>query len=102
MITGAVTMKRLLFIAGALLSANVAAAQTIGTSKIYLIINGGYQLTANDFVDGAVRRENAEDGRVDSSYNVKAGPSLAAEVSSGVASVSVSESVDSLFRLQPQ
>ena len=69
-------MKRLLFIAGALLSANVAAAQTIGTSKIYLIINGGYQLTANDFVDGAVRRENAEDGRVDSSYNVKAGPSF--------------------------
>lgn len=45
-------------------------------SRSFLAVNGGYQLTANDFSDGAAKRENAEDGRFDTSYAVKGGPVL--------------------------
>ena len=47
----------------------------------FLSINGGYQLTTNDFTDGAVRRDNAEDGRIDTDYVIKGGPSF--DVSGG-------------------
>ena len=45
-------------------------------SRGFLVINGGYRLTTNDFADGAVKREHAEDGRFDADYVVKGGPSF--------------------------
>ncbi len=51
-------------------------AQTAPPSRGFLVVNGGYQVTANDFSDSAVRRENAEDGRIDTKYIVKGGPSF--------------------------
>jgi hypothetical protein len=41
-----------------------------------LRVNGGYQLTTNDFTNGATTREHAEDGRLDTTYVVKGGPSF--------------------------
>jgi hypothetical protein len=67
-------MKQILFLVCAMLIARGAAAQ--GTTKIFVAVNGAYQLTANDFSDGATRRENAEDGRLDTTYGVKAGPAI--------------------------
>jgi hypothetical protein len=58
------------------LSAHTALAQNVPQSKVYLALNGGYQLTKNNFADGAVKRENAEDGRFDTTYEIKAGPSF--------------------------
>lgn len=49
----------------------------------FLVVNGGYQLATNDFADGAVKRENAEDGRLDTTYTVKSGPSF--DISAGAA-----------------
>ena len=70
-------MKQLVLVtAWILLCAQSAMAQTNLDSRGFVIVNGGYQLTANDFTDGATRRENAEDGRFDSTYGVKGGPSL--------------------------
>jgi len=51
-------------------------AQTAPPSRGFLVVNGGYQVTANDFSNGAVRRDNAEDGRIDTKYVVKGGPSF--------------------------
>ena len=51
-------------------------AQTAQPSHGFVVVNGGYQLTANDFADGAIRRENAEDGRFDTTYAVKSGPTF--------------------------
>jgi hypothetical protein len=47
----------------------------------FLVVNGGYQLATNDFADAAVKRENAEDGRLDTTYTVKSGPAF--DVSAG-------------------
>ena len=70
-------MKQVLcFAVCAGLSAHTVLAQNVQESKIYLAVNGGYQLTKNSFADGAVKRENAEDGRFDTTYDVKAGPSF--------------------------
>ena len=49
-----------------------ATAQTRG----FLSVNGGYQFTTNDFADGAVKRDNREDGRFDTIYEVKGGPAF--------------------------
>ena len=57
-------------------SAHGVVAQTLPPSRGFLVVNGGYQLTTNDFSDTAVRRENAEDGRIDADYTVKGGPSF--------------------------
>lgn len=65
-------MKQIVFVACVMFIAQGAAAQ--GTTKMFVVVNGAYQLAANDFSDGAARRENAEDGRLDTSYVVKAGP----------------------------
>jgi hypothetical protein len=54
-----------------------AYTQSLGqTSSMhgFIALNGTYQLTSTDFVDGAARRVNAEDGRIDTTYNVKGGP----------------------------
>ena len=56
--------------------ARVCAAQTPAVGKFFISVNGGYQLTANDFSDGAVTSANAEDGRFDSKYAVKSGPAF--------------------------
>ena len=70
-------MKQVLcFAACAWLSAHSALAQSVPQSKVFLAFNGGYQLTKNSFVDGAVKRENAEDGRFDTTYQTEAGPSF--------------------------
>ena len=53
-----------------------AGAQTSPASRAFLVVNGGYQLTANDFADGAVKRANAEDGRFDTTYAVTRGPAF--------------------------
>ena len=50
-------------------------AQTTPT-RGSLRVNGGVQLTQNDFTNGAVRREHAEDGRLDTKYVVKGSPSF--------------------------
>jgi hypothetical protein len=71
-------MKRHLSSTVALLltmTASSTFAQTSGAHG-FLTVNGGYQLTANNFADGAVRRQYAEDGRVDVDYDVKTGPAF--------------------------
>lgn len=56
---------------------STALAQTsIRPAKGFITVNGGYQLTTNDFADGATKRENAEDGRFDTTYVVKGGPAF--------------------------
>ena len=42
----------------------------------FVVVNGGYQVTTNDFADGAVKHENAEDGRLDTTYVLKGGPAF--------------------------
>ena len=72
-----------LTILAVLCGAHVCAAQTAAFGKIFVVVNGGYQLTTNDFADGAVKRENAEDGRFDTTYVVKGGPAF--DVAGGAA-----------------
>ena len=74
-------MTRLLYTTPTLLiavlaTAVAASAQTPVPTRGFLVVSGGYQLTANDFSDGATKRENAEDGRFDSTYVVKGGPAF--------------------------
>ena len=52
-----------------------AFAQAPPVSRGFIVVNGGY-LTANDCEDGATKRENAEDGRFDTTYVVTGGPTL--------------------------
>lgn len=61
-----------ILLAGMPVESRAQTAPTRGS----LHINGGLQLTANDFTDGAVKREHAEDGRFDADYVVKGGPSF--------------------------
>src|SRR5437867_12813996 len=64
----------------AVASASSLSAQTLTNRSApfhgFVVVNGGYQLTTNDFADGATRRQNAEDGRLDTTYAVKAGPAI--------------------------
>ena len=53
--------------------AGVASAQTAPVPRGFVVVNGGYQLTGNDFSDSAGKHENAEDGRFDTKYAVKGG-----------------------------
>ena len=62
-------------------TAAAAFGQTPVATRGFVVVNGGYQLTTNDFADGAVRRENAEDGRIDATYALKSG--LAFDVAAG-------------------
>jgi hypothetical protein len=67
-------------IALVILSSVSASAQTLTTQPApfhgFIVVNGGYQLTTNDFADGATRRQYAEDGHIDTNYTVKAGPAF--------------------------
>lgn len=67
-------MKQIVLLVCAMFIGDEAAAQ--GTSKMFVAINGAYQLTVGDFSNGATRRENAEDGRLDATYVVKGGPAI--------------------------
>ncbi|MEQ1730967.1 MAG: hypothetical protein ABL982_21570, partial [Vicinamibacterales bacterium] len=58
------------------LAADPAFAQITPPSRVFVSINGAYQVTTNDFADGASKRENGEDGRFDTMYEVKGGPAL--------------------------
>ena len=69
-------MRLFLSLTFALFLVQSASAQTASGSRGYVVVNGGYQLTANDFADGAANRENAEDGRFDTTYVVKGGPAF--------------------------
>ena len=73
---GTVLMKRAILVAGALLFPQMSAGQSVEPSKAFLVVNGAYQLTANDFSDSATKRENAEDGRIETAYTVEAGPAF--------------------------
>ena len=44
--------------------------------RSFISVNGVYQATSNDFRDGANFQANAETGRFDADYTVKAGPAL--------------------------
>ena len=59
-----------------LTSVHVAFAQTAAVPKAAIFVNGAYQMTANDFVDDATFRENAEDGRFSTEYELKGGPAF--------------------------
>jgi hypothetical protein len=61
-----------------LVLANAVAtfAQTPVGSRGFVVVNGGYQLTANDFEDATTFRANAEDGRLTTDYEVKGGPAF--------------------------
>ncbi len=51
--------------------------------RAFVVVNGGYQLTANDFDVSQTFDANAETGRLTSDYSVKRGPAL--DVAGGVA-----------------
>jgi hypothetical protein len=79
----------------ALITASSAAAQSrpvprsppnpplvASTSRVFVSVNGGFQVASNDFTDGLTFSENAENGRLDSDYSVKSGPTF--DLSGGV------------------
>lgn len=61
------------------LAAPAAARAQTGVDAFhgFVSVNGGYQMTANDFSDGAVFHENSEDGRFDAAYGVPTGRTFA-------------------------
>lgn len=52
------------------------------SEKVFISVGGLFQVGANDFVDTATIRENAEDGRLETDYTVGRGPAF--DVSGGV------------------
>ena len=59
-----------------LATAVAASAQTSVPARGFLVLNGGYQVTTNDFDDGATFRANAEDAKFTTDYEVKGGPAF--------------------------
>ena len=57
-------------------------AQTVVSERVFISVNGLYQFTSNDFDDSAPLRVNAENGRLETDYDVGGG--LAFDVSGGV------------------
>ena len=58
------------------LMATPTSAQTGESFRGFVSINGGYQASSTDFRNSIAITEFVEQGSVDSSYNVKAGPQL--------------------------
>jgi len=57
--------------------AAAAAAQTRPVpTRVFIWVNGGVQVGANDFDDGTTFSANAEEGRYATDYTVESGPSL--------------------------
>jgi hypothetical protein len=52
------------------------------SEKVFISVGGLFQVGANDFVDTATIRENVEDGRLETDYEVGSGPAF--DVSAGV------------------
>lgn len=72
-------MTRVSFIIAAtflLASAGGALAQSVPSDRGFLSINGGYRVDSSDFRDHAIVRVNAEDGRFDTDYSVRSGPTF--------------------------
>jgi len=57
-------------------------AQTVVSERVFISVNGLYQVTSNDFDDSAPLRVNAENGRLETGYDVGGGPAF--DVSGGV------------------
>jgi opacity protein-like surface antigen len=53
-----------------------APARPMISERVFVAIDGMYQVGSNDFTDTATIRENAEDGRFETDYQVKAGPAF--------------------------
>lgn len=78
-----VDLKQVILVAVlGLASTQGVLAQTVPQPRGFLVVNGAFQVTTNDFSDSAVKRENAEDGRLESTYVVKGGPAL--DVAGGI------------------
>lgn len=58
-----------------------AAPRPVLSERVFISVGGVYQIGANDFVDTATIRENAENGRLETDYTVGAGPAF--DVSGG-------------------
>src|SRR5262245_9747398 len=69
------------FLAAALASASPARAQTDPPRGV-VFVNGGYQMTGNDFANTSTFRANVEDGNITGDYQVKGGPTF--DVGAGV------------------
>jgi opacity protein-like surface antigen len=52
------------------------AARPMISGRVFISVDGMYQVGSNDFTDTATIRENAEDGRFKTDYQVKAGPAF--------------------------
>ncbi len=61
-----------LMLLGTLSSASAQTRQL----KAFVSVNGAYQVNSNDFRDAATFRENAEDGQLNTDYEVKGGPTF--------------------------
>ena len=62
----------LVLVSAALASASTVRAQT-DTGRGMVFVNGGYQMTGNDFTNTSTFRANVEDGSVIGDYEVKGG-----------------------------
>jgi hypothetical protein len=51
--------------------------------RIYISVNGAFQTSGSDFGETVTFRENAEDGRFSTDYEVKSGPALNVSVGAG-------------------
>src|SRR5262245_48274662 len=69
------------FLSAALASASTARAQT-SPARGMVFVNGGYQMTGNDFASTSTFRANVEDGSVTGDYEVKGGPTF--DIGAGV------------------
>ena len=82
-------MTRLLYLTpivliAVLASAGPAIAQAgIFEGRGFILVNGGYQMTGNNFEDNLPLRANAEDGTFTTDYDVKGGPAF--DVAGGIA-----------------
>jgi hypothetical protein len=71
----------LVLAAGARVDAQVARARAVASERVFISVNGLFQVTSNDFDDSATIRINAENGRFDTDYDVGGG--IAFDVSGG-------------------
>lgn len=53
-----------------------APPRPVLNERIFISVNGVYQVASNDFDDRATFRENAEDGHLSTDYSVEAGPAF--------------------------
>jgi opacity protein-like surface antigen len=53
-----------------------AGARPVISERVFISVDGIYQVGSNDFSDSATIRENVENGRFETDYTVKAGPAF--------------------------